>query len=412
MWKNKKRCIMLYDDVHGMWHLPFFRYLCNTLKKEYEVYILLWSDLSPDFFPWAKVVRIQKKSNKELYNLERITQIENILFQVRPNIFFIDFFPFGRYWNILDINLITNFIKKTWWKNISVMRDIYLWKKILTDNGYAKFLDIVHKERGKDLFSVIESDYQWLFDIIFKGSVHHVFLIQSYLSYTVIKHIIDWILVFWDKNIYDISDEFLLSESQKNIFHHLWYIPEANVTKKNNSDSWKSILISTWWNVTSKQDFENLIKYINSLSWYSIRLLLGPYIDRAYKKKIISIVHRNSNITVSGFIPNFNKLLHSSSYFFWFWWYGTFQSLFDYDGQAFIMANYDNKDFRHRYYEQKYRTIHLQDFLNVTFLDNFSPQNLDMCFQQEKKQVQKKKIDFCSSVKLIETVNRIVISKK
>jgi hypothetical protein len=39
--EEKKRCIMLYDDAHGMGHLPFFQYLCESLKDEYELFVLL-----------------------------------------------------------------------------------------------------------------------------------------------------------------------------------------------------------------------------------------------------------------------------------------------------------------------------------------------------------------------------------
>jgi predicted glycosyltransferase len=403
---------MLYDDAHGMGHLPFFSYICKSLEEEYDLYVLLWNGLSEEYFLWAKVIKIQSKKNSELYNASRFKQIEEILIDLAPDVFLIDFFPFGRYWNILEINLITSFIKDKGWKNISIMRDIYLWKKVLKKQWYDKFLEILYDKKWKDINWVIENDYRWFFDIIFKWKIHHIFLIQAYLSYSISKNIIDWILVFGDKKIFDISSELVLEQGEEEFFHHIGYIPEAKTKIWSIEPRKNSILISTGGNVTSEKDFENLMLYMNSLSGYSIRVLLGPYVSREYKKKIISMVYSNKNITVTGFVDNFTELLLSSQYFFGFWWYGTFQSLFHYTGRAYIMSNYDDKDFKHRYYEQKYRTIHLKDFLNVEFLSDFSFGNLDLCMKDQTKHAKKKKIGFCSPSKLVKVINKIIDTNK
>lgn len=408
---EKIKCVMLYDDVYGMGHLPFFQYLCENLNSNYELHVLLWNNLSTDLFFWSKVIRIPQKSNKKLYDLKREHSIRNILKEVEPTIFFIDFFPFWRYWNILDINLICTYIKDNGWKNISIMRDIYLWTKILSDKSYTKFINLIYQKKWKDICSIIENDYRWLFDIIFKWKVHHIFLIQAYLSYNFSKGIIDSILVFWDKNIFNISQEFIVSKKEKKLFHHLWYISKPLSYNDNIKSRDNTILISTWGNVTSKKDFEKLIKYISNLSWYSIRILLWPYIERSFKKKIISIVLKKKNITISGFVHNFSELLSESSYFFWFWWYWTFQDLFNYKGQAFIMSNYDSRDFRHRYYEQKYRTMLLSPYLNVTYLNDFSKENLDLCFENNADKKNIKEIEFCSAEKLTYTLDLIYNEK-
>jgi DNA-dependent RNA polymerase auxiliary subunit epsilon len=43
------------------------------------------------------------------------------------------------------------------------------------------------------------------------------------------------------------------------------------------------------------------------------------------------------------------------------------------------MANYNLGSFKHRYYEQKYRTKLFESRLNVEFLDDFSDEHLEKC---------------------------------
>jgi len=406
---NKDKCFLLYDDMNGMWHIPFFQYLCKTLEESYDLFVLLWNDLpqAHKLFPWANIIKIHKKSNKKLLHSYRMNQIEKLLNRIQPDIFLIDYFPFWRYGNILEISLICSFIKKNGWKNISFMRDLYLGKKILTWKSYDKFSETILNKRWKTISQLIENDFRYFFDIIFKWTIHHIFLIQSYLQYTISNNFIDGILIFGDKNIYDISNEFILSKAEKKIFHYVWYIPNNEKVLESIQPRKKTILISTWWNVTSEQDFLKLISYVNTLSWFTIRILLGPFVERWYKKKIISVVHNNKKITVSGFVDNFSSLLYESSYFFWFGWYWTFQSLFNYKGQAFIMSNYDAKDFKHRYYEQKYRTEHLKDYLNVCFLQDFSNENLESCLSYKAEKKKRKKIFFTSDSKIVDIIDTI-----
>lgn len=373
---------MLYDDKYGLWHMPFFSHIITCLSEKYELLVLLWNeDIPHKKFNWAQIIHIPEKSNKKLYVTERIEFIRKVLNEIRADIFFIDFFPFWRFWNIEEINLIIDDIYSRWWKNISFMRDMYLWRIFLTPKNIDSFTKSVKKGYGMEMDVIIKSHYRLLFDLVFKSNIHHIFLCQIYLAHYLSYSKIDGVIVFWDKKVFDIRDEFILNDDTKKAFHFAWYIPYKNNGSniRNKNLETKNILVSTWWWLTSKDDFLKLINFLAKTTQYKITVLMWPFVEDVFRKKIEEVVINYSHMTIEWFSDDFQSKLNNSDIFFWYWGYWIFQHLFSYTWMAYIMSNYDLWDFRHRYYEQKYRTILLEEYLNVSYLNDFSSDYLTMC---------------------------------
>ncbi len=403
----KLKCIMLYDDLEWMGHVPFFRYLCTHMSQDYDLYILLWSKIDPTIFLSATIFELPYRSTNSLYNPGRIKLIEKYLNNIKPEIFLVDFFPFWRFGNIIEINIIATHIRNQKGKVINFMRDIYIWKKVLTGSKYNKFINVISKRKDKTLDEIVRKDLLWLYEIIFHSNIDQAYLIQIFINFCMNENILDAILIFWDPKIFDIRSEFLWNEQEKNIWHHLWYIPIWS----GQTSLWiqkKHILISTWWNVTSKNDFTQLIQFMTLKIDYNISILMWPYVSQDLKMNIQNIVYESKHITLSWFSDNFQNLLEGSEYFFWFGWYGTFQHLFHYNWKAYIMANYNLGSFKHRYYEQKYRTKLFESRLNVEFLDDFSDEHLEKCLWEYTSQKPNiSDIEFCNKAKLIDAIAKI-----
>lgn len=223
------------------------------------------------------------------------------------------------------------------------------------------------------------------------------------------RAIVDGIMVFGDEKIFDIRDEFLLTEEQKKKWHHIWYIPKKDVSlpeiKERNA---KKILVSSWGNITSKDDFLSLLEFLVGKDEYDIEILVWPYVDEYISREIDYIVRGKTHMKISAFKKNFATVLHASDYFFGFGGYGTFQDLFHYQGRAYIMANYNLSNFRHRYYEQKYRAKLFESILNIEFLEDFSEKHLEKCVDSYiPKETDTSQIRFCDTDILKKTVSDI-----
>jgi len=400
---------MFYDDGYGLGHFPFFQHVIESISNDYSIYLLLWKwEIKVENLN-VNVIKIPDKNNKKISDIKRLNFIQKTLIEIKPKIFLIDFFPFGRFWNLEEINTIIYSVKKQWWKNISIMRDIYLWTRLLNKSNLWTFMTYVSKASSFNIDILLIKKYRILFDLVFKSNIHHIFLCQIFLEYYLKEWILDWILIFWDDNILDIRNEFILSEELKDKFYFPWYIPVKE--KNTHIGKWENnkILVSTWWWLTSEEDFYKLISFLSKQKKFMITVLLWPYVQDTFIHKIKQLVFWNENILIKAFTNSIQSYIDDSSYFFWYWWYGTFQHLYEYEWRAFIMSNYDLKDFRHRYYEQKYRTISLSPYLNVEYLDDFTEYNLNKCLNMKliTKSRNEKNINFSNPSKILKLLERI-----
>lgn len=379
---QKLKCIMLFKDDYGLGHLPFFSFLCEKLSQQYDMYILLYSDVAYDTFSWTQIIRIPQNICLGRKNSERQECIHRHLQKIEPDIFLIDYFPFGRFESIFDIGQVSEYVHSRGGKCITFMRDIFYGKSILTEQKYAAFLQKIMKQKYRDVSDFVEREAYYIYRIMGRFRVSDLFYVQLYIHYVFERTLIDGVLVFWDENIFDIRDEFLLDAQEKDKWYHIWYIPK---TYQETGISWgnaqKKILVSSGGNITSKADFLALLRFLATKDTFEVEVLVWPYVDEYSSREIDHVLRDKKHMKKSAFKKDFARSLHASDYFFGFGGYGTFQDLFHYQGRAFIMANYNLSNFRHRYYEQKYRAKLFEPILNLEFLDDFSSSHLEQCLQ-------------------------------
>ena len=411
--KEKLKCVLLFKDDFWLGHLPFFRIICASLLEKHEVYIFLYSDVKHTNFPWANIIVLPQELLDKKYNKKRNDFLCRHIQTINIDIFLVDFFPFGRFESIFDIDIISWHVHKNWGKVLSFMRDIYYWKEVIKKEIYSNFLNHLQPWNHKNFSKVMEKWLFPLFSMMKKAKINDIYYVQLYIDYVFEKNIIDGILVFWDKNFFDIRDEFLLSDQDRLKWYHVWYIPgNKSIRYIWNEKVQKKILISTWWNVTSRKDFIALLQFFVTKESFSIEVLIWPYVNEYIKREIEELIQWAKHINISMFKENFWNVLNNSDYFFWFGGYGTFQDLFYYKGKAFIMANYNLSNFRHRYYEQKYRTKIFEKNLNVQFLDDFSHTHLEKCLWEYKpRDPDISEIQFCNMQRLEEVIHKLYTNK-
>lgn len=413
---KKNKAIFLYDDQFGLWHIPFFKYLIEILRgNDIDVLLILWSNIPKDKTPDVDIAQITPRymgeNSKERHSVMSIRkkEIQEILDEYHVDIFFVDYFPFGKFWNTWDIDVIISEIRNNEWKVISFMRDLYMWKMFLSEKKIDKIKQHFLDKIWKDVFSLINDDIHLFHHICNVSWLHRIYIVQFMLHYYLNQWYIDEVLVFWDEQVYNITDEFIFPSEVKEKFHHVWYIPfkKNNFPKKiNDTTEIKKILVSTWWGVTCEENFFQLLSSLSNIEWIQTKILLWPYVSQNMKKKVQEI-WKNKAFQVNDFSTNFQEELNKSDIFFWYWGYGTFLDLFDYKWSAYIMSNYDSNNFRDRFYEQKYRTLLLRDFLDVKFLDNFSKKTIINCIMNNEKFKKKKNIKICSEKNIFQLIQKI-----
>lgn len=378
------RAIFFYDDTQGLGHLPRLKFLLKVVKKKYwNVLLVLWSDVSLDFLPRdieiIKITYIKDINTIEKKKIiqDRINELNAILHEFQPNLFFIDYFPFWKFLQIDEITLINEYVHSQWGKVFSYMRDLYIWKKIIDAKKYKKLLTKIIWCTWPECVFFEENNAKYILKTLSRTQINRVYRVQFSISYYLKKKILDGIIIFWDRDVFDISDEFLFWKKEKEKFFFLWYLSNSQnkkiIQKKN------TILLSTWWNLTSEKNFLNLLSLLAKKKEFQIKVLIGPYVLDSIKQQIFNYKKYN-NISIIPFVKDFDYLLQESEFFFWYGWYWTFQSLFSYTWKAFIMPNFDGDNFVDRYYEQKHRCLIFEEILNIKFLEKITNDSIERCF--------------------------------
>lgn len=413
---SNKKVLLYFDDVYGMWHIPFFEYIMKSLTNaNYEVLLVAWSIYPKNAFSSYNIILLdkiniehQKPSDPD--KRARLLQIASILKQYSPDLFLVDHFPFWRFSLIDELDIIFRWFKKNNKKVITFMRDIYIGKKLLEEYQYHNMLSI-YSESEKWF------NPEWIQELKrFNSVIKNKFYKKPFITEYVFRECsVNGVIVFWDKKIHDIRTELNITSSTFDSIYHIGYIPLSidNTPVYSQNSKNKKILVSTWWNLSSPKIFYRLIDFLLKLPDFQIQILLWPHINYDIKKKIKDQVSGFNHINISWFHHDFQSLLNASDFFFGFWWYGTFQHLFYYEWHSFIMSNWDTTNFFHRYHEQSCRIQKFHQYLNIDFLDEVDEVKIRKILQKRDLINTKKKLEilFCREDVIIKTIEEIMNKK-
>ena len=414
----KKKYLLYFDDVYGLWHVPFFEYICKILCEngddvvviigsKYPEWFLADINIVKEFLYWSDIQHTQR----DKYEVGiRLWNISSIIHSHVPDVFLLDHFPFWKFSNIDELGLIFQlFSEDTSRRIVSFVRDIYMGQKFLNQEGYDKMTQALRKSNR-----LFQNEAQvWDLKII-NNEFSEPFYKKVYMTYFLLKNflwsVIDGIIVFWDKKVHDLNCELDLNASQQKRLFHVWYIPETpwsiNSFTTQAEKKEKKVLISTGGNLANPIMFMSLLEKLSQDQSLNIRVLLWPHINTGIKKIIIKKVLKYKNIQVTWFRSNFPELLHASDVFIWFGWYGTFMHLFQYSGLIYILLNGSDKSFKHRYYEQKTRCEKLQKYMNVHYIEQGNIETIDI-HKDPLVSSQRDTVKFCSNETFLTALSSI-----
>lgn len=369
----KPKVYLYVHDEKWFWHLSRMLKIYHAIKSKYSPCILIWwaLEITDDTISHIRLPestefenKNDSKKEKSLKN-KRKQYIESVLMGNEYSFLLIDYFPFWRHAFFDEMDSMINITHKKSWKVYTIMRDIFTWNKQREAQYYSDAFTRIKDHYYPKTYSEVVSNnqrrvYKYLSDNWYKHAAVNLFL-KYYLS--VWK--IDNILVFWDKNIYDIRDEFFLTDREKEQFKFLWYIIPDREKEVHHPIEKPYILISPWWNIFNIKFFFELLSVCRSLKEVRFKVIVGNMIDNKLKHTIVSRF-RSPNIEFINFQKNLSSLIFQSKWLIGWWWYWTFWDILWYRKKAIMFINHDdivniNKT------EQFIRIQHWEKIGNITY---------------------------------------------
>jgi len=413
-----KHVFLYVHDEKWYGHLSRMIKIYDLLDEKFSPVLLIWGTLlSPknrrcyrlsyatefeDYTDWWKKDKLNLKKRKE--------DLESFLSNYDDYDILLDYFPFGRIIFSEEIDMLIEKTHKTWGKVYSVMRDIFSWKLKKSNEHYDQAYNILKKH---DIFihksECISPNLQRkIYSILNKHDCSHE-AINISLKYYLGLGWIDNILVFWDQSIYDIRDEFQLSEQEKSKFLFLWYLTWNNKKITNKKVLNKPyVLVSFWGNVFDKWKFIRLLHLCSRLQNISFKLVLGSMMSdweiSSIKKKYKDFPH----MEIMSFTDRFHDLFSSAKVFIWAWWYGTLMDVVRYQKPSFLFVN-QNSVVKINESEQIKRITVFQDYAPVySFKDVdvvFVRQLMKVYFLDTQPKVNYRTFKLSDSHKLLQTIS-------
>lgn len=387
---KKKNIVFYFEDKSGFGHICGLDFFFNALKKEHNILLFFSGDYRKHvLLNGVKTIHLPfSEKNEKHIKRQKIALIASTLRNFKPDIFMMDYYPF---WKFQMRQEMREIISQTKWNNGKVycfMRDIHTGIKWLSQEEYQYHSESFRKVFGVSAHEQMLRDEEQVLRVLAHNLEWQFFRVNLFLEHYLSHGYIDNILVFWDKNIHNLSHEFNLSQELKDKFIHIGYIVDSigRRYKVPRGES-KKIIVSSWGNVTSEKQFLQLLINVQKLSGYKVDVFLWDFLRPEYRKLIETHFAQFENITISGFVSHFREILHNYDFYFGFGGYGTFLDLL-YEGiPAGIIPNFDSTIFADRKLEQENRVkllkgkvnmIGLKDTSYNTLLDFISSQYKDV----------------------------------
>lgn len=371
--------VYLYvHDEKGYGHLSRMLKIYHTLSPYFDTCILLSGTLKIQD-PSVQYIQLPYVTEFEPMLLDR-TPIEKELKKRREYIqsklahgekfsLYIDYFPYGRHAFYKEIDMLIDMSQSSWWQTYCVMRDIFMGVSLFSEEQY---LEVVQNMREyyypKSLDELIWSDKEKIFQYLVRYSdvrmIVDIFL-DSYLRYGKI----DKVLVFWDRDVYDIRDETPLSSKYADKFVFLWYLLPKSWNVLKTVDSEPYVLISAGGNIFDIKKFLSLLVLCSCVSWYRFKIVIGGMLE----KKLWSQIRDKfpyEHMEFVDFCDDFAALLSGAAVFVGGGGYGTCTDLMQYNIPGFLYINYNqvvdiNKT------EQYMRIASLSKYLDIQYIESF-----------------------------------------
>lgn len=346
------RVSFLYvHDEQGYWHFSRMLKLYELLDHFSSPILLIWWKLeapqNKNFYKLPYATEFEdytdgwKKDQKNL-NIRK-EFIKNILKSYDSYDLFIDYFPFWRIIFADEIDMLIEETHRVWWKFYSVMRDIFTWYPRRDKAYYSKAIKVLKNNNiTLDITYISPQTQRRIYNILKEHKLVH-WAINIMLDYYLQDWKIDKILVFGDRDVYDLRKEFFLSEWRERKFIFLWYQKSKKVvTNKLNWNDTPYVLVCFWWNIFDKRQFIKILNICRSLSYMHFKIILGSMMGEVERMSIKKKFQFYQNIEFIDFSEKYHSLFLGAKAFIGWWWYGTMMDVIEYDIPSFLFVNQNN----------------------------------------------------------------------
>lgn len=334
-----KKVVFYIHDELWFGHLSRVLKIYKILENFFHVHVLIswhipiWVLEGINYSILPFVSEIEKHKHKNILLKERKKVLMNYFYDNEVDFFLIDYFPFWRYSFLNEIEELLFFLNWKWCKSYSIMRDIYSGRKNIKIKKYTNL--------QKNAFEMISKNLSIknIHDTFYE-SWNSTYFVNYALEHFLEKELLSWILVFWDKNLYDVSNEFVfLNEELKNKFYYFWMLLEQSEEKIEDSEPY--ILVCFGGNIFEKKYFFKILSFLGKIHLIKIKVILGTMVKIEEKKQIRKYFSNVKNIELIDHTTSYKSLLNNSKIFIWSWGYGTVCDVISSTSTSFLIPNYN-----------------------------------------------------------------------
>jgi len=390
--------LYVHDEV-GFGHISRMRKIAHSLSPKLRVVVLLWwvediyfnDDIEVNYLPHKYVetntswwgVDFQSKFKDRNEYITKLLKNNDFLYLL------IDSFPFFRHMLLEENDFLIRSFSKKWKKVYTIMRDIYAWIKIDFNVNLLSKIDFKSVSLQDLLNCINENQIQ---------SVKTVYLLKYYLE----NELIHSVIVFGDKSIHKLEEEFSWVIDKK-YFKYMWYILSLGSWLAQSYREENYILISFWGNIFDREKFLKIMYYIKHLKNIKVKVIFWKMLDSTFQNQIKEKFH-SENIEFLWFQKDIKNIILWSRLFIWAGWYGTVTDLMCYKKVSILVSNY-NSNIQINKTEQETRLQWLSNHLPfIHYVDSVDKDFLSLvtaAFKQEKIKDYELKVDTWGSKNIL-----------
>jgi predicted glycosyltransferase len=380
--KDMKTIFLYVHDEKGYGHLSRMTKIYDLLEKDFSPVFLIWGTLNPpknrEYFKLPYATEFEDYSDgweQDKKNLlVRKAFLKDLIDWYDNFDILIDYFPFGRIIFSDEIDMLIEETHKKKWKIHSVMRDIFTWTR-KRDEGYYKQAHNILEENNISVkqWDCLSADLQRKIYSVLKNHDMAHGAINLSLDYYLGLGWIDSVLVFWDSEVYDLRDEFKLTDDQKSKFSFLWYLTwmsKVTVEKKQNEPPY--VLVSFWWNIFDKKKFIQLLHLCCGLESINFKIVFGSMMSSQEILSIREKYQKHFHMEFIDFTDKFHDLFVSAKVFIWAWWYGTLMDVVHFKIPSYLFVNQNNV-VKVNETEQMKRIQVFQEYAPIESIEDITP---------------------------------------